>query len=257
VDTWTTVDRLAPLSPDGNTALWESAQDIPSLSANAELQPLPGATFAPLPAGAARPKNYKDWEKVFASQLYQDATLDLFSCPALKLNAKPGETEGEFTARANLALREQRDIEIEKLRRQYAPKLAALDERLRRAEDRVSREQSQASGQKFQTAVSVGASILGALFGRRVISVGNMSRAATAMRGAGRISREQDDVARAQESVTVLQQQLTDLQADFDTESARLQSAASLAPSDIQTLKLHPRKGDVTITALSLAWVPD
>ena len=73
----------------------------------------------------------------------------------------------------------------------------ALAERLRRAEQAVDREQQQASDQKLQTAVSMGATVLGALFGRKAVSIGTLGRATTAARGVGRTMKEDSDVKRA------------------------------------------------------------
>jgi hypothetical protein len=47
------------------------------------------------------------------------------------------------------------------LRERYAPKLARLGDRIRRAPQRVEVEKSQYRQQKMQTAVSIGATVLG------------------------------------------------------------------------------------------------
>jgi hypothetical protein len=64
------------------------------------------------------------------------------------------------------------------LRERYAPKLARLGDRIRRAPQRVEVEKSQYRQQKMQTVVSIGATVLGALFGRKLGSVGNFGCAA-------------------------------------------------------------------------------
>ena len=79
---------------------------------------------------------------------------------------------------------------MKKLRKKYQPKLARLTDRIRRAEQRFQREQEQYSQLKTQTAISIGSTILGALFGRKLTSASGVGRATTAMRGAGRATRE-------------------------------------------------------------------
>ena len=108
----------------------------------------------------------------------------------MKLVSKPGETERDFQARIQLAGRETRDAAVEKLRDRYAPKLARLREKARKAEEAVGKEQQQASQQKLQTAVSFGATMLGALMGRRAVSLSTLGRATTAARGVGRSAKE-------------------------------------------------------------------
>ena len=73
---------------------------------------------------------------------------------ALKLTSNPGESEGDFRARLAQSLREHRDGAVSKLREKHAAKLKSLDERLRRAADRVEREKSQYSQRKLDTAIS-------------------------------------------------------------------------------------------------------
>ena len=89
-------------------------------------------------------------------------------------------------ARVTHLARERRDREVEELRRRYAPKIAALEERIRRGQERVEREQSQLGGARLDTAMSIGATVLGALFGRKLASVTNVTRARSTMRGASR-----------------------------------------------------------------------
>lgn len=62
--------------------------------------------------------------------------------------------------RLQLAVREQRDLAIDKLRESYAPKLQRIEESIRKAEQVVAREQEQAKGAKLQTAISLGATLL-------------------------------------------------------------------------------------------------
>ena len=54
---------------------------------------------------------------------------------------------------------------------------------------------------KLQTGVSMGATLLGALLGRKAVSAGTLGRATTAARGVGRSMKEAADIKRAGESV--------------------------------------------------------
>jgi hypothetical protein len=172
------------------------------------------------------------------------------------MTAQPGEKEGEFRARVAQALREKRDQEIARLRARYAPRLQTLTDQVRRAQDRVQREQAQAGQQKIQTVLSVGATLLGALMGRRVASVGNLTRAASAMRQASRIGKEQDDASRAGESVRLLQERLDAMGREFEQEVAALQGQFDPSTAEIETLQLHPRKSDITVGTVGLCWSP-
>jgi len=252
VDLWEKVVVRAALPESLPASIWESAEvigaDEPSLAKEAPA----GARFAPLPAAAARPKSYAAWEKDLAGHLYQHRALALPRCNELKLVGRPGESEGEFRVRVRDAARARRDDTIEAMRARYAPKVRVLQEKLRRAEERVAREQSQFNAQTVQTAISVGASVLGALFGRKAASIGNLGRATTAMRGAGRSAREHADIGQAQESVAALRRQVQDLETEVQAQAAGVQSAAEPV---IETAELRPRKSDIAIDRVALVWM--
>jgi hypothetical protein len=256
IDCWRTYSFIAPISEDGHEALWEEGTRYGDLKHRLERKGEGGALYSPLPPGALKPKNHATWEKTLLSHLYQHVTLEMLRSPELKLVSQPEEGEGDFKGRITHAVHEMRDRQIEKLRQRYGPKLSMLQERIRRAEDKVEREEAQVGQQKMQTAISVGATVLGALFGRRVMSTGSVGRATTAMRGAGRIAREKDDVKRALENLDVMQQQLRDLQAEFDGQVQSLHDKVSPDQVSVEAFQIRPRKGDMTVQTVGLVWTP-
>jgi hypothetical protein len=158
--------------------------------------------------------------------------------------------------RLQQAGREQRDAAVEKLRQRYAPKLASLQDRIRRAQAAVDREKQQATASKWQTAISIGSTVLGAVLGRKTISAGTIGRATTAARGASRAYKESQDVARADENVDALKQQLADLQAEFDTESKQVAADNDPATEQFESVTLKPKKTNVGVKLFVLAWAP-
>ena len=89
--------------------------------------------------------------------------MTVYKSARFKETSLPGESEGDFRNRLSVAAREERDAAVEKLRVKFAAKHATLQERIRKAEQAVSREAEQARGAKVQTAISLGSSILGAV----------------------------------------------------------------------------------------------
>jgi hypothetical protein len=258
VDQWETVHLLAPLAETPAPEPWEDASALAAAGAGPDLdaEPAAGAGFAPLSSGAAQVRSYAAWAKALGDSLYRTRALELFACAALKAVSRPGEPEGDFRARLALAARESRDQQVEKLRVRYAPKLTALQERLRQAEARVGREQSQLGQQTLQTAISVGATVLGAFLGRKTVSASTLGRATTAARGVGRAGREVQDIAQAKESVESVRQQLAALENEFQQETASLQAAANPAALVIEKAPVKPKKADITVSRVALAWAP-
>jgi hypothetical protein len=255
VDDWREIVLLAPLEPDVRRDVWKEARLLDSAPAAAR-EPVAAAVFDKLPAAAARAKSYDGWRKTLATKLYREQKLELLSCRELKLSSRPGESEADFRIRVSQAVRERRDLEVAKLEKRYAPKLARLRDRIRRAEERVEREQAQYGQQKLQTAISIGATVLGAMFGRKVASVGTVGRAGTAMRGMGRASREKGDVARAAEALETERQRLETLEAEFRREIESVRDAADPAALEIERTEIGPRKSDIAVERLTLTWIP-
>ena len=180
--------------------------------------------------------------------------LRLFSAPACKLSSKPGETEAEFTMRVQQVARERRDTAVEKLRAKYAPRVTRAAEKIRRAQETLTREQQQASQQKLQTAVSFGATLLGAVMGRKAVSMSTLGRATTAARGVGRASKEAGDVAQAEQRQRDAEEELKAIEAELEREVQQLQDAAPDAA--IETTEIRAKKTGVDVRLVALVWKP-
>jgi hypothetical protein len=256
VDTWQTLQNLAPLSDDGRDALWAESRDIGTLRAQATATPAAGASFASLAGAANRPESYAAWSKSLTAHLYETAKSELILCDALKQSSSPGESEGDFRARLGLHLREARDAQVEKLRATYAPKVATLKDRLAAAQARAEKEHSQLNHQKFQTAISVGATILSAFLGKRAFSATSMGRAATAVRSATRIGQEKQDVDQANENAVAVEQKLADLSTQCEAECKAISEKLDPAAIVLRSVQVSPRKSDLAVGEVALAWQP-
>jgi hypothetical protein len=203
-----------------------------------------------------RPKQYSAWGKQLKDHLYRSQQVTVLKCVQLKQSSRPNEDEGAFRARLAHAAREARDEQVEKLRAKYTPKLASLGEQIRKAQQRVEREKSQANQQTLQTAISFGASILGALMGRKLASATNIGRAATSMRSASRAARERADIGEAQESVEALQQRLAELDAQFKAEVDQAKESISAETLELEPVAIRPKKSEISVTQVALVWTP-
>ena len=135
--------------------------------------------------------------------------------------------------------------------------MATLDEKIRKAGLAVTREEQQASESKFTTAVSVGASVLGALFGRKVVSATNAGRVATAARGMSRIGRESQDVDRAKANETAALEQKAELEATIAAEVQALQDEWSTDGETFESVVVKPKRGGVQVQLVALVWRPE
>ncbi len=253
VDTWADASLLVPLG-EGDT-VWEGAEDL-GAAPELEAEPEARAAFDSLPAAASQPRNYAAWSKTLEDVLYRTKTLDLRRCASLRLVAMAEESEGEFKVRVRQAAREARDTAVDTLRTKYAAKLETLEGRERRAFSKVEREQAQASQQTVQTAISVGATVLGALFGRKALSAGTLGRASTAARGVSRTLKEREDIGGAEVDLEAARVRRAELSAQLQTEIEELTAANDPDRVAIETASVRPRKSDIVVQGVSLVWVP-
>jgi uncharacterized protein DUF87 len=130
------------------------------------------------------------------------------------------------TARADedQAAREKRDDAIEVLRAKYAPKIHRAEEKARHAQQVVEREEGQLHGAGLQTAVSAGATILTAMFGRKKLNYSTIGRGTTTARGAARAMEQREDVKRAKENLAQAESELEDLRAEVEEKVAGMRA---------------------------------
>jgi hypothetical protein len=74
-------------------------------------------------------------------------------------------------------------------------------------------------------------------------------------RGAGRVAQQHDDVARAEENQKLLESQIADLQASF-TQDAAAVGAAGAATEQLDSVVVRPKKADIDVTLVTLAFAP-
>ena len=235
---------------------WGQAVDIGLEPAAIDPRPVGGAAYVDLPAIGKKTKAYDQWRKDFIRWVRQNRPLIVYKSSAFKMTSFAGEAEGSFRARLALAAREQRDMEIEKLRRKYGQTYASLNDRLMRARQVLAREQEQAQAKKMESVISFGTAILGAFLGRKAVSAGSVSRMGTAAKSAGRLRKEQMDVARAQETVASVNHQIADLEERLQKDIDALESAFDPAEERLEEVRVNPRSSDISVDVFGLLWLP-
>ena len=256
VDTSQSNTFVTPITDDAIPVLWENAENIDVPATDLEKKPGSGAEFETLPSAAGQVKNYSEWEKDFSAWLYGSQRLELLQSPSLKITSEPGEDERDFRIRLQQIAREQRDDLVEKLREKYSKKLATLEERKRKALQSVEKQAEQAKKAKVDTALSVGATLLGAFTGRKVLSQSNISKAKSAMRGFSKSADESQDVKRAEETVEAMDQQIAELNSRFEAEVAEVESKIDPLTESLESVSIKPKKADIQIQLTTLTWMP-
>jgi len=257
VDRWDEVTLLQVTGDDVPPDLWHEADewdedDFPQL----ENEPEGDAGFRNLAADLTQKKSYSKWESSLKDFLYRNRRLPIWTCPALGATSHDTESESDFRIRLRHAAREERDLQVEKLRSKYASKIRTLEDQIRRAEQKIEREKSQKSQKTVSAGLSVLTSIAGAIFGRKVRSVTNVSRAGTAIRSASSIRKEAEDVRHAEEALSVLLERHRDLNAEIEDEVHMIQDKFDPDLMELSQDEVKPRKSDVNVEQVVLVWLP-
>jgi len=256
VDTSQSLIYVTPITDDPIPVQWENSEAIDVPANELEKKPASKAEFSSLSSAAGQAKNYNNWEKDFGTWLYGSQRLELMQSPRLKQTSSPGEDERDFRIRLQQIAREQRDEVVDKLRDKYTSKIAKLQERRRKAEQKVEKQAEQAKKAKVDTALAVGATLLGAFAGRKVMSKSNINKAKSAMRGFTKSADEKQDVKRALESVEAIDAQMVELTTEFESEKDEIENKHDSLSEKLETISIKPKKADIQIPLTALTWLP-
>ena len=234
---------------------WENGEPIAIDMNELQNQPEPGAVFGTVPTQLNSAAEIKAAAKDFSDHLYREQALNLRYVPALGLYAQPGESERDFAVRAQQVARENRDAEVQKLRRKYETQFNRLQDRLAREESGLADDQAQYDARKREELVSAGETVIGMLgiFGQRRRSSTAISRAATKRR---LTSSAQADIKESQAQIARLEKDIEDMRREVELEAQATGSKWASVADKIETYPIRPARGAVQVELVALAWTP-
>jgi phage terminase Nu1 subunit (DNA packaging protein) len=237
----------------GAVIRWEDADPIELDPNDLEDQPDSDALFGPIPSELNSAREIKAFGNDFSDYLYREKALNLYYNPVLKLYGQPGESERDFNVRAQQIARENRDAEVEKLRRKYEQKLDRLETRLAREERELTEDQAEYDARKREELLSAGESVIGMLgiLGRRRSSA--FSQAARKRR---LTASAKADIEESEEEIARLQKEIEDMRRDMEEEATAITEKWAATLDEIETYAVKPRRSDVQVEVVALAWAP-
>jgi hypothetical protein len=246
-----------PLSDSNEIIKWESPLelDIPDDDLLKEPE-TETASFSSIPQDSASPKNFNGWNKDYANYLYRESKVVLYQNKESGLISNEGESEKDFRVRLDLSLRELRDVEIEKIKAKYETKIKALDEKIRKNEQKLEDEKAQYNQQKINTAISIGTTLLGAFLGRKTFSSSNASRAGSAISRASKTYKEKMDVNQVQDDIKNLNVQIEELNNQLNNDVQNISANYDPDKIRLEEIIIRPAKSGINVKSLSLAWFP-
>ncbi len=256
IDCWEDISLLSTCERGVPDNVWSKAIKLLPNGIELSQQPEDGYTYGELPPELISAKQYKAWSKDLADHLYRNLPMKLFYCKDLDETSGPGESEMDARIGWTQKVREMRDEAKAKLSDKYAKLQAALESKIRTAQQRVDREKADYDNQKWNAALSFGTTLLGALLGNKIASRTNVSRTSTAARGLGKAAQERSDVLAASSVLEDLVGEKYDLNAAFEKEVQDLTDKFSVEGLTLEPLEIPCRKGDIKVDLLCLLWIP-
>jgi hypothetical protein len=240
---------LTPVTDEPIAVNWDSSQQTPMPISDLQKTPLENVLYAGLPAAALKAKNYSIWESDFTNWLFKTQKLELLKSQNLDAVSMTGETDRDFRIRLQQIAREKRDEEVNTLRQKYAQKYAKIDERLRRAEVDVQEHEAQTRDQKYQTAISLGTTLLGGFLGRKAL--GGFR---TTSRDMGRSVKKKRESEYAKENLQALQEEKQRLDSQFQTEVSTLDTKINPMTENLESIAITPSKTNIVVRFVGLVW---
>jgi hypothetical protein len=215
-----------------------------------------GAMYRLGTAPLGRATYFSGIERDLRDHLVRTLTLEIPVNTKLKLYGRPGETEEEFAARCATAADERADTEIAALRTKYEARATTLRNQIDAAEDRAAVLEAQAKDKKVGDYFSTAGSMIGGLLGGRKSKgkmigdlVGDAGKAVGSSTGDRRVDEARNKAER-------LSDQYAELEAEVEREVLAISTKWDAAATETTTLPVAPKKTDVKVTHLALAWLP-
>lgn len=235
---------------------WQNAQREDPTSFTLQADVPQGAAFQPFAFEALAGDVMKNAKTSLKNFVYANERLRVPFQRATGIYGRPGEEEA-FAIRVDTALREARDREMQKIKETYQKKLNTMQERIRKAELAVQREETQAEAAKQSTMVSVGSALLGGLFGSKKISSSMVTRMGSSARSLSRQRAQEDDIRRAEANVEAYQQEFQRLEEALAAELEQVSERFSTERDTVEEVDIKPKKTNIQVQDLFLVWMPD
>jgi hypothetical protein len=240
---------LTPVTDDPIPVNWDNSQQTNMKISDLQKTSVENVLYADLPSAALKAKNYNIWETDLVNWLGRTQKLELLKSENLNVSSMTGETERDFRIRLQQIAREKRDQEVNTLREKYAMRYAKIDDRLRRTQMDVEEHDAQVRDQKYQTAISIGTTLLGGFLGRKTF--GGITKTTRDMSRSMKKKRE-DEYAR--ENLQSLQQEKEQLESQFQTEVNTLDTKTNPITENLESIVITPTKTNILVRFVALVW---
>ncbi|HOG73592.1 MAG TPA: hypothetical protein PLP47_01510 [Methanofastidiosum sp.] len=228
---------------------WEKSEEIKI--SNLLTKPEENAKFGEISGNINDSKDFNELKKNFADFIFYNSNFKLYHSPLIKIYSKPRESKSDFILRITQMARERRDEEVDKIEEKYSKDLQKLKEKLERSQEVLLKKQATANSLKQEAMVSAGESVIKIFMGRR-----STTSASKAMNKYQKSKTVAIDIQEAQKDIETLNKEMELLENKLKIEVESIKERREKEISEIKEVLIQPKKSDIEVKIVSLAWIP-
>ncbi len=208
------------------------------------------AIYGEVPAGLTDGRRLAALQRELADMLYATIRLAVPYNPTLNLYGDPDADSSVFWALCAQKAREARDLEVDKVTRQYETALNRLDERVRRKEREMSAEEIQLAGRKREEMFTKGEAFISLMRGRTTFTLSRSSRAARLT------NQTKENLRESQVVIREIEAEIQNMEQQFSQQLEQVNDRWARAATDMQDYPVSPLKRDIQPELFGIGWLP-
>ncbi len=207
--------------------------------------------FEPLSEFVNSPQEFKKLTKDLQDFLYYMRVLKLKKNTELDIIQNPGEPDRDFLIRLLQISREQRDTEVDSLKKKYSKQLDNLEDKIRKLEFDLSSDESDYEARKREEIIGAGESVLGFFLGSR-----RTSTATTAARRRRLTAKAKMNISKTKKEIIEAKKDVTQLQEELKKAVEKIVEKYEKGIERLNYEEFKPKRSDIKIKSVALAWKP-
>ena len=245
------VGKTAAILEEPGTGLirWEDLITAEIDKNRLEIQPLPKTQFHPVPSWLADSRKTDDIKKDFLDWIYRSGGMKVMANNKLKIFSAVGMSETEFRRKAQDAVAEAVEAEVEKTSKTYDTKIAAMERKIESQELDVKAAESSVSQRRLETFATGGAAVIGMLTGRKRSISSTLSKNRMTSAAKDKLEAEKTTLAQYLEQLEELKKAKEDLVAEIK------ETWEGIA-DEISEITVKPAKSDIYPDIFAVVWLP-
>ncbi len=235
-------------APQGRV-LWQEYEVDPVDERALDRGPIAGARFAALGAPLNDARLLREMEADLQDWLYRDCQVVIRANEKLDVYAGPDVDEADFHQMCERASRTPRETELDKVQAQYQRKIETLEDRLRREEQELKRDEADLAGRRREEIGNAAETLIGLIGGRKRSLSSSLSK--RRMTQQARL-----DVEESEETIEQFRKQIQDLKQEQEDAERAVEEKWEDIVAQVDEIKVAPFKKDILVTLFGVAWMP-